>query len=256
MAGRVEGRVAVVTGGGRGLGAAICRRLAEEGAHVAVSDIDEAAAAAVAGGIADAGGVALPYRLDVTDEAQWPALFAEVHGALGPVSILVNNAGVAAPGTPEDTALADWKRIHAVNLDGVFLGSKHGIAAMRGHGGSIVNISSIKGIAATSLSVAYDSSKGAVRIFTKSTALHCAEQNLNIRVNSVHPGWVATDMVIDGMAQVPGGDDLLDQLRLRHPIGRFGEPEEIAHAVLFLASDEASFITGAELVVDGGYTAQ
>ncbi len=256
MSGRIQDRVAIVSGGGRGLGAAICRRLAQEGASVAVADINLAAAAAVADGIVNSGGRASAYPLDVVDEASWQALYSGAEAELGPVSIVVNNAGIAAPGSAEDTTLADWQRIHAVNLDGVFLGTKHGILAMKAHGGSIVNMSSIKAIAATSFSTAYDSSKGAVRIFSKSAALHCAESRYNIRVNSVHPGWVRTEMVEEGMAKLEDGDALMDQIRALHPIGRFGEPEEIANAVLFLASDEASFITGAELVVDGGYTAQ
>ena len=256
MSGRIQDRVAIVSGGGRGLGAAICRRLAQEGAVVAVADINLAAAGLVADGIVKSGGKAIAYPLDVVDEASWQALYSSAEADLGPVSIVVNNAGVAAPGSAEDTTLADWQRIHAVNLDGVFLGTKHGILAMKSHGGSIVNMSSIKAIAATSFSTAYDSSKGAVRIFSKSAALHCAESRYNIRVNSVHPGWVRTEMVEEGMAKLEDGDAMMDQIRALHPIGRFGEPEEIANAVLFLASDEASFITGAELVVDGGYTAQ
>ncbi|MDR3449757.1 MAG: glucose 1-dehydrogenase [Alphaproteobacteria bacterium] len=254
--GRVDGRVAVVSGGGRGLGAAICERLARDGALVAIADIDIATAEMQAHRLREKGCVAKAFALDVTSEAQWESLYSQVSAALGRVSILVNNAGIAAPGTAEDTELADWKRIHAVNLDGVFLGTKSGIKAMKEHGGAIVNISSIKGIAATSFSAAYDSSKGAVRIFTKSTALHCAENHYNIRVNSVHPGWVRTEMVEEGMAKLEDGEAMMAQIRALHPIGRFGEPDEIANAVLFLASDEASFITGAELVVDGGYTAQ
>ncbi|MFO1255947.1 MAG: glucose 1-dehydrogenase [Sphingomonadaceae bacterium] len=256
MVGRVGGRVAVITGAGRGLGAAIAVRLAAEGAAVAVSDIDVDCAEAVAAQIVAGGGRAKAYRLDVTDEAQWEQLFAAVISDLGTPGILVNNAGVASPGNAEDTSLDEWRRIHAVNLDGVFLGTKHGIAAMKVHGGSIVNMSSIKGMVAATFTAAYDSSKGGVRIFSKSAALHCAEQKYGIRVNSVHPGWVSTEMVIDGMAALPDGDAILEQLRNLHPLGRFGEPEEIANAVLFLASDEASFVTGAELVVDGGYTAQ
>lgn len=256
MAGRVEGRVAIVSGGGRGLGAAICYRLAEEGAAIAVADIDLGSAQVIARDLVENGASARAYALDVTDEASWQALYLAVESDLGTPGIVVNNAGIAAPGSAEDTDFADWKRILAVNLDGVFLGTKHGIVAMKAHGGSIVNISSIKGIAATSFSTAYDSSKGGVRIFTKTAALHCAEQKYNIRVNSVHPGWVRTEMVIEGMAKIENGDAVLDEIRALHPLGRFAEPEEIAHAVLFLASDEASFVTGAELVIDGGYTAQ
>lgn len=254
--GRVGGRVAVVSGGGRGLGAAICERLAQEGALVAVADIDTAAAEDVARRLRDAGYKAAAFPLNVTMEDRWVALFEQVEQQLGTVSILVNNAGIAAPGSPEDTELADWERIHAVNLNGVFLGTKHGIKAMKSRGGAIVNISSIKAMAATSFSAAYDSSKGGVRIFTKSSALYCAENKYNIRVNSVHPGWVRTEMVEEGMSKIEDGDAILDQIRALHPLGRFGEPVEIANAVLFLASDEASFITGAELLVDGGYVAQ
>ncbi len=256
MAGRIENKVAIVTGGGRGLGAAIAMRLAQDGGIIAVTDVDVSAAESVAADVRSAGGKAIGYALDVTDEEQWQRIYPRVASDLGAVAIVVNNAGIVLPGTAEDTALADWKKIHSVNLDGVFLGTKHGIAAMKDRGGSIINISSIKGLVGSAISAAYDSSKGAGRLFSKSAALHCAAERNGIRVNSVHPGYVATELVTAGAAAMEGGDALLEQLRLLHPLGRFGEPEEIAHAVLFLASDEASFITGSELVVDGGYTAQ
>jgi 3(or 17)beta-hydroxysteroid dehydrogenase len=262
VAQRLAGKVALVTGGARGIGAATCRRLAEEGAFVIVTDVDERQAVAHAAALVESGLKARGRALDVTREAMWEAVMDEVLASEGRLDVVVNNAGMGIPGTVEDASLADWDKVQSVNLDGVFLGNKHGIRAMKraGNGGSIINISSVKGLVGSSGFAAYDASKGGVRSLTKASALHCAEQRYGIRVNSVHPGYVATDMGLwaEGVSEEKKKATLalFEEAAKLHPIGRIAQPVEIANAILFLASDESSFVTGSSLVVDGGYTAQ
>ncbi len=241
---QLQNKAALVTGAARGIGAAIARRFVAEGAHVVLADVDQTAVQALA---ADLGESALAVSLDVTDAEDWRAAVDALTEAAGGVDILVNNAGLYARERLQDIGEADWDRIMAVNAKGPFLGVQAVFASMRSRGGgSIVNISSTAGIRA-SIATHYGSSKGAVRLMSKSVAVQGAPHR--IRCNSVHPGPVDTSM---GHAAVPA--DIRDDRLGRIPLGRFAEPREIANAVLFLASDESSFITGTELIVDGGAT--
>lgn len=254
--GRVEGQVALVTGAASGLGAASARRLALEGASVVASDVAEEAGRAVVEEIRGAGGRAIFVPHDVTSEADWARVVAEAATQFGKLTVLVNNAGVAGDSTELMTLeFAAWRRTLSVNLDGVFLGLRYaGPAISAAGGGSIINISSILGKVGMAGAAAYCASKGGVALLTKAAALEWAP--LGIRVNSVHPGFIDTPMVSGALRQVENGNEMRDMLISRHALGRFGAPREIADAVLFLASADSSFVTGAELVVDGGYTAQ
>jgi NAD(P)-dependent dehydrogenase (short-subunit alcohol dehydrogenase family) len=254
---RLTAKVALVSGGARGLGAAQCRVFAREGAQVAIADIDQASAAALAAQIVKAGGSARIYALDVTDEAAWDRTVAAVLADFGGLDVLINNAGIGRIASVEDCSLADWRAVMSVNLDGVFLGTRAGIRAMKTRGGgSIINISSVYGIVGDPLTAAYNASKGGVRNFTKSAALHCAKSGYEIRVNSVHPSFILTDMVTGAAATLPDPQGFLQQLIARHPLGRLCEPDDVAHACLYLASDETRNQTGIEIVVDAGYVAQ
>jgi 3(or 17)beta-hydroxysteroid dehydrogenase len=251
--GRVQDKVAVVTGAASGIGYAAAKLLVDEGANVVLTDI-----AAEAG---ERGAAALGLRasfriLDVTDEQQWTAVLGETVHRFGRIDILVNNAGIASLTDIENTTLAEWRRVHAVNLEGPFLGCKHAVNAMKGSGGgSIVNVSSIAGIVGHHSLAAYCSSKGGLRLLTKSVALHCARRGYGIRCNSVHPSFAATPMV-EAMIDIAR-----DPIKMREgltraaPLGRMAEAIDVARTILFLASDESSFTTGAEIVVDGGATA-
>ncbi|MBI1179350.1 MAG: glucose 1-dehydrogenase [Alphaproteobacteria bacterium] len=249
--GRVEGKIAMVTGGADGIGAATVRRLAAEGATVVVGDVNEPAAQALA---ASVDGIALHH--DAGDEAAWNEAVAAVEARFGRLDVLVNNAGGGLPdGSIEQRSLEDYHRILRLNLDSVFLGCKRAVELMaRAGGGAIVNLSSVHGIRAAAHEAAYSAAKGGVRLLTKSVALHCARAGLNIRVNSVHPGYIRTGRMRRWVASSPDGAALMAALVGQHPIGFLGEPEDVANAVLFLASDESRFMTGAELVIDGGYT--
>jgi 3(or 17)beta-hydroxysteroid dehydrogenase len=255
--GRVQDKVALVTGGAVGLGEAMCRRLAREGARIAVTDVKEEEGRAVAAAIADHGGEAIFLRHDAASESDWRQAIDRTLERFGRLDAVVNNAGVALSRTVEDTTLEEWRWLMSINLDGVFLGTRFGIQAMKGSGGgSIVNLSSIEGIVGDPSLAAYNASKGGVRIFTKSAALHCAKAGYRIRVNSVHPGYIWTPMVesyLKSQGDVEAGRRMLDSL---HPIGHVGEPDDIAYGVVYLVSDESKFVTGTELVIDGGYTAQ
>lgn len=254
--GRVQGKVALVTGAAKGIGQACALLLAKEGAKVVVSDLDRAAGEAVAAKIVADGGEALFIQQDVTDEASWPAAIAATEARFGALHVLVNNAGIAIPGNAVDCTLADWRKTLAVNLDAVFLGTKYAIPAMTGKSGSIINISSIEGIIADPNLASYNASKGGVRIFTKSAALHCGKAGLKVRVNSVHPGYIWTPMVEDYIRSIGDVDKGRAALDALHPIGHVGDAMDVAFGVLYLASDESKFVTGSELVIDGGYTAQ
>ena len=251
---RVKDKVALVTGGGSGLGEATCIRLAEEGALVVVSDVNEASAKSVAESI---GGGAWSAHQDVTDENRWRELVDEIVERHGRLDILVNNAGIALVGNVEESSLEDWRKTQNVNLDAVFLGTREAIRAMKSGSGSIINISSIEGIIGEPVVPAYNASKGGVRTFTKSAALHCASEGYDIRVNSVHPGFIGTAMVSGAMETMSEADAQAFQERIVNniPMGRMGEPVDIANGVLYLASDESSYVTGSELVIDGGYIA-
>jgi len=254
--GRVDGKVALVTGAALGLGRAAAVLLAGEGAKVALTDTKAPEGQAAVDQIAQAGGEAIFITHDVAQEADWERAVAETLERFGRLDVVVNNAGVALAGSVEDCTLEQWRWLMSINLDGVFLGTKHGIAAMKGRGGSIINLSSIEGLIGDPNLAAYNASKGGVRIFTKSAALHCAKAGYKIRVNSIHPGYIWTPMVaglVDGQTD-PG--EARDALVALHPLGRLGEPDDIAFGILYLASDESKFMTGSELVIDGGYTAQ
>jgi len=259
--GRVDGKVALVTGAASGIGAACAEALAGEGAAVVLCDVQDEMGGAQAERITAAGGRAAFEHLDVTQEANWERAIAETSRRHGRLDILVNNAGVCV-GSPSitDMSLADWRRQLAVNLDGVFLGLKHGLRLMRalGAGGSVINISSTAGLRGTPGLAAYSASKGGVRLLTKSVALECAAARDGIRVNSVHPGMVETPIWNTfGPAAAGAGPPDLDALAaVRTPMGVKGLPLDIAQAVLWLASDESRYVTGAEVVVDGGLTAR
>lgn len=253
---RLADKFALVTGGASGLGRAQSLTMAREGAAVAVTDLNSAGAEAVAAEIRAQGGRAIALAHDVADEASWQEVMGQTLNQFGRLSILVNNAGIAASVDAEEGSLADWRHLMSINLDGVFLGVKHGIRAMKqSGGGSIINISSIMGLIGSPGSGAYNASKGGVRLLTKSAALYCAKAGYGIRVNSVHPGFIDTPM-IQRIMQGPQAEAARQNLIGLHPIGRLGVPQDIANGVLYLASDESAFVTGSELVIDGGYTAQ
>ena len=256
MTGRLAGKVALVTGAASGLGAETARRLAREGAAVMLSDLSVGDGEAVTAEIIAGGGRAAFIAHDVTSEDDWTATVSATTTALGRLDILVNNAGITGNQLALMThSLADWRRILAVNLDGVFLGMRAVGPVMAGQGGgSIINLSSIMGKVAMPNVTAYAASKGGVLMLTKAAAVEWAP--LGIRVNSVHPGFIDTPMVANALHAAENGNEIRSAIIAAHPLGRLGVPREIADAVVFLASDEASFMTGAELVVDGGYTAQ
>ena len=248
---RLQGKVAIITGGARGQGAAEARMFTREGAKVVFGDILDDDGRKVEAEIAAAGGEAVYVRLDVTDEDAWREAVGTAVSRFGKVDILVNNAGIASWNAGDDATVEEWDRIMEINAKGVFLGTKAVIPAMRAAGGgSIINISSISGmVGQTNIHPGYNASKGAVRILTKSTAVqHAAE---GIRCNSIHPGPVKTPMTERGWSDPVW----LQAMRRRTPLGRYADPDEIAYGVLFLASDESSFMTGSEVVIDGGVTA-
>ena len=249
---RLENKVALISGGARGMGAAEARMFAREGAKVVIGDVLDAEGTSAAAEIAESGGDALFVHLDVTHEEDWRSAIGAATSSFGKLDILVNNAGIWRRGRVEDTTVEDWDMILDVNAKGVFLGTKLAIPEMRkAGGGSIINISSTAGLVGGPRSSAYTASKGAVRLFTKATAVQYAQEG--IRANSIHPGPIDTPMI----QQVWHGEEQSREAALaRTPLGRIGTPEDIAYGVLFLASDESSFMTGSELVIDGGSTAQ
>jgi NAD(P)-dependent dehydrogenase (short-subunit alcohol dehydrogenase family) len=254
----LSGKVAIVTGGASGIGAETARLLAAKGAAVAVADINAEAGAANAAMIEAAGGRAAFFPLDVTSEASWETAVGAVLAQFGGLHILLNGAGIELVAKIPDTSLADFQKVMAVNLDGVFLGLKYAMPAMReAGGGSIINISSIAGIRGYMRQIAYCASKGGVRLMTKAAAAEAAHYGYNVRINSVHPGTIETPMVKALVAHrdAAGQAAAMEKMRQMHPIGRLGQPIDIANAILFLASDASSFMTGAEIVVDGGITA-
>jgi 3(or 17)beta-hydroxysteroid dehydrogenase len=249
---RLAGKVALISGGARGMGAAEARLFAREGARVVIADILEAEGRGLEADIKAKGGEAVFIRLDVTSEADWQTAVETAVSRFEKLNVLVNNAGIGGGGRIEDTTVEEWTRMMDINAKGVFLGTKAAIPAMRRAGaGSIVNISSQLGLVGMDISSPqYQASKGAVRLLTKSTAVQYAREG--IRANSVHPGPIVTPMTERRRA-----DPAQRQLMIsRIPLGRYGEPDEVAYGVLYLASDESGFVTGSELVIDGGWTAQ
>lgn len=252
---RVMGKVAIITGGAGGMGRAIASLLAKEGAKVTVTDINEVNGKKVAEEIRREGGEVIFAKHDVSSEDDWSKVIEKTLAEFGKLDILVNNAGVMLIREIKDMSLEEWRQLLSINLDGVFLGTKYAIRAMkRSGGGSIINMSSAAGIIGTlDDTSAYCASKGAVRLFTKAAALECSKagHNYNIRVNSVHPGITQTPMT-EAMLK---DEAIKKRLEADHPIGRVADPIDQAYGVLYLASDESKFVTGAELVIDGGWTA-
>lgn len=252
--GRVAGKIAIVTGAASGIGRGCARRLAAEGAVIVVADKD------VRGGLAIADELGAPHvfrALDVTDEAAWARVVDETVRVFGRLDVLVNSAGVAVWGDIEHTTLEDWRFCNAVNSEGTFLGCKAAIAAMKATGGgSIVNLSSVAGLIGVPDGPAYAASKGAVRMLTKSVALHAAQRGYNIRCNSVHPSFIETPMVTAVVEAAKDPAKMRTFVERTSPLGRIGEVDDVAHLVVYLASDESKFMTGAELPVDGGLTAR
>ena len=257
---RMQNKVAVITGGARGLGLAAVERLCDEGARVLFTDVLEGEGQRQLERLKTLGH-ALAFEVqDVTDPERWGLVLDAAITRWGRLDVLVNNAGVAIIADIEVLTLAQWRKTLSVNLDGVFLGTQAAVARMKannGTGGSIVNIASIEGLIGEALIPAYNASKGAVRMFTKSVAIHCARQGYGIRVNNVCPGFADTQMVSGELARMAPADAqaFAGRVLQRTPMGRFATPAEIANAVLFLACDESSYMTGTDFIVDGGYTA-
>jgi len=250
--GRVSGKVALITGGASGLGSAAARILAEQGARVIITDVQEDAGAGVA---AEIGHDVLFIQQDVASEADWQRVMSRIIQDYGKLDILVNNAGILHMASIEDTSLEDWQRVHAVNSDGVFLGCKYAIEAMKDttEGGSIINISSGAGLRPISLVPAYGASKSVVWNLTRTTALHCAESDYPIRCNSIHPGVIRTPMM---EGTIPEGEDVDAMMALHaevHPMKKLVTVEDVGLSILYLASDESAIVTGVALPVDGGY---
>ncbi|HEX8453453.1 MAG TPA: glucose 1-dehydrogenase [Longimicrobium sp.] len=253
---RLQDKVALVTGAARGIGAAVAERFAAEGARVVLTDIRDEEGAATAARI---GGEYL--RLDVRREEDWDAAMAWTAERFGRLDVLVNNAGITGfeegfvPHDPENATLEAWRAVHATNLDGVFLGCRAAIRLMRNGGGSIVNVASRSGLVGIPAAAAYASSKAAVRNHTRTVALYCAEQGLGIRCNAIFPAAILTAMWEPMLGDGPDRADRMAALVRDTPLRRFGTPEEVAHAAVYLASDESAYTTGAELVLDGGLLA-
>lgn len=251
---RMQDKRCLVSGAARGIGLAVCERLIEEGAQVMMADIDAASGETQAQRL---GEHAVFQPLDVTRDEQWDAALDAIERRWGGVDVLVNNAGIALMGDIESTTPEQWQRTLEVNLSAVMLGTRKAVARMKGQGGAIVNMASIEGLIGEPLALAYNAAKGGVRLFSKSAAIHCARAGYGIRINCVCPGFIDTEMVRGAVGGL--GEEAAEQfhqtLMARVPMGRLGHAREIANAVLFAASDEASFMTGADLVVDGGHTA-
>lgn len=258
--GRVGGKTALITGGAGGLGQAMARMLVREGAKVAISDVDGVAAQALADSInADHAGMAFAYRHDVTSEDDWVRVVAAASADMGGLSILVNNAGIGGQLVwAEQDTIENWRKVQSINLESVMLGCKHAMPYLRDSGAaSIINISSIAGLAAAPGMGAYNATKAAVWLYTKTVALECAKAGWNIRANSVHPVFIKTP-ILDPFVAMAGGNEALAHEKLTRaiPLKRIGEPDDVAYCVLYLASDESKFVTGAEFKIDGGLTAQ
>ncbi|QJE73464.1 glucose 1-dehydrogenase [Aerophototrophica crusticola] len=252
MAGRMQDKVVIVTGAASGIGLATAKRLAEEGARVVMTDRNPAGEQAAAG----IPGAEFLIQ-DVTKEDRWVEVIGHTVSTYGKLDGLANNAGVGSMNNIEEETLEQWRFVHAVNTEGVFLGCKHAVRAMKQTGGgSIVNVSSVAGLIGAATLPAYCSSKGAVRLLSKSVAVWCAERGYNIRCNSLHPSFLETAMVQSMIDLAKDGDKMRKGLERASPMGRMGKAEDAANMMLFLLSDESVFVTGAEFVVDGGTTAR
>jgi len=252
--GRLKGKSALITGAGSGIGAAIAQMFVREGAQVLLTDINEAA---VRTGAEALGGSAFAH--DVTVPQDWTAAVATAEDRFGGLNILVNCAGICIPGTVEETSLEDWRKTHAVDLDSVFLGCKTALPLIArttavGGRGAILNIASISAIIAAANMAAYNSAKAAVRHLSKSVALHCARAGYNVTCNAILPTFIDTPL-IDGLTGGRAKGEMVAKLARQVPLGRIGEPDDVAYAAVYLCSDEAKFVTGAELCIDGGISA-
>jgi len=271
MTKRVSGKIALVTGGASGIGRGTALALAAEGATVVITDIDASGLAETAALVRDAGGKAVTHMHDVTSESVWQEIVAAIRKDQGALHILVNNAGIGIGGSIFDMSYADWSRQQAINVDGVFFGIKHGIPLIAASGGgSVINISSVAGINGSPGLAAYCATKGAVRLLSKAVALECAAAGMNVRVNSVHPGIIdtaiwqkipqsATGSMRSASLAIPEGANAIDPNALAatgSPLGYAGLPADIAAGIVYLASDESRYVTGTELVIDGGITAR
>ena len=252
--GRLEGKTALVTGAASGIGLQTSIRLAEEGARVMMTDIN------LEEGLQQAeklGVNAAFLKLDITEEEEWISVLDETVKRFGRLDILVNSAGMVLIADVEQITLEDWRKVHAVNLDGTFLGCKHGVRVMKEFGaGSIINLSSVSGIIGGFNLAAYNSSKGAVRMLTKSVALHCARAGYGIRCNSIHPTFIETPMLESMIRDSPDPEKARQTLVRQVPLMRIGKPDDVANMIVYLASDESTFVTGTEMVIDGGVIAQ
>ncbi|MGA0295337.1 MAG: glucose 1-dehydrogenase [bacterium] len=252
--GRLEGKTALVTGAASGIGLQTSIRLAEEGARVMMTDINLEKVRQQAEKI-DANATFL--KLDITEEEEWISVLDETVKRFDRLDILVNSAGMVLIADVEQITLEDWRKVHAVNLDGTFLGCKHGVRVMKEFGaGSIINLSSVSGMIGGFNLAAYNSSKGAVRMLTKSVALHCARAGYGIRCNSIHPTFIETPMLESMIRDSPDPEKARQTLVRQVPLRRIGKPEDVANMIVYLASDESTFVTGTEMVIDGGVIAQ
>ena len=252
--GRLEGKTALVTGAASGIGLQTSIRLAEEGARVMMTDINLEKVRQQAEKI-DANATFL--KLDITEEEEWISVLDETVKRFDRLDILVNSAGMVLIADVEQITLEDWRKVHAVNLDGTFLGCKHGVRVMKEFGaGSIINLSSVSGMIGGFNLAAYNSSKGAVRMLTKSVALHCARAGYGIRCNSIHPTFIETPMLESMILDSPDPEKARQTLVRQVPLRRIGKPDDVANMIVYLASDESTFVTGTEMVIDGGVIAQ
>jgi len=252
----MDGKIALVTGSAQGLGAAISRAFVREGAKVAVTDLNGEGAVATAAALnGEVPGSALALSHDVTSPDQWQDVLAKAEAHFGGLNVLVNNAGIGCSRTVEEATIEEWRECHAIDLDSVFYGCKYALPVMRKYApGAIVNISSIAGLIAGHNMAPYNSAKAGVWMLSKSVALHCARRGYGIRCNSVHPTFIKTP-ILDPLVEALGEEQAFAKLARQVPLGTLGEPEDMANTMLFLASNESKFITGAELKVDGGISA-
>ncbi len=252
--GRLEGKTALVTGAASGIGLQTSIRLAEEGARVMMTDINLEEGRQQAEKL---GANATFLKLDITEEEEWISVLDETVKRFDRLDILVNSAGMVLIADVEQITLEDWRKVHAVNLDGTFLGCKHGVRVMKEFGaGSIINLSSVSGMIGGFNLAAYNSSKGAVRMLTKSVALHCARAGYGIRCNSIHPTFIETPMLESMIRDSPDPEKARQTLVRQVPLRRIGKPDDVANMIVYLASDESTFVTGTEMVIDGGVIAQ
>lgn len=252
--GRLEGKTALVTGAASGIGLQTSIRLAEEGARVMMTDINLEEGRQQAEKL---GANATFLKLDITEEEEWISVLGETVKRFDRLDILVNSAGMVLIADVEQITLEDWRKVHAVNLDGTFLGCKHGVRVMKEFGaGSIINLSSVSGMIGGFNLAAYNSSKGAVRMLTKSVALHCARAGYGIRCNSIHPTFIETPMLESMIRDSPDPEKARQTLVRQVPLRRIGKPDDVANMIVYLASDESTFVTGTEMVIDGGVIAQ